>query len=244
MYAINAASAYQNIQGGNYTDLCYLHLVAKEDVEQLFSIIDLMASVDPEEELMDAAMTNFTLYPDKSFIIFDDLTNKANFKEEQKTTTAGDAYEVAVQYILNKDDYEQRTTLFRYLKNRELIAVCFFQSGSIRIIGSLERGADLKYTYESSKGIAEIKLNWQTQEPCLHLLGTSSWMPTPPTPSPGSGNKPLTGPLWFKGMGNTDLANPQEGDWRIVVDVSTGDFNRENYFSGSWQAVAYDQKFI
>lgn len=244
MYALRNESAYRNIEGSNYTDLCYLHLVDKNDIDSLFSIFDLMNSSDPEEELMDAAMTNFLLKAGKSFIIFDDIINGQNFIENQKTTTSGDAFEISVDWVLNKDDYEQRTTLFRYLKHRELVAVCFFQSGSIRIVGSLERGADFKYKYESKAGIGQLNLSWQSQEPCLHLLGISTWMPTPPTPSPGSGNKPLTGPLWFKGMGNTDLSNPQEGDWRIVVNMSTGDFHRENYFNSNWEVVAYDQKII
>jgi hypothetical protein len=244
MYGLRKEPVYRHINADNYTDMCYIHLVPKQDVATLFSIFDLMQSSDVEEDLMDAAMTNFTLHPNKEFIIFDDIPNLGNFSEEQKTTAAGDAFDIGIEYALNKDDYEQRTTLFRYLKHRELIAVCFFQSGSIRIAGSLERGADFKYKYESSKGICQIQLNWQSEEPCLHLLGESTWMPTPPTPSPGSGNKPLTGPLWFKGMGNTDLANPQEGDWRIVVNMSTGDFHRENYFNSNWEMVASDQKFI
>lgn len=244
MYGLRNETNYTNIAGSNYTDLCAVHLVHTADIDVLLNIFQLMQSSDIEEDLMDAALTNFYLKPNKYFTIFDDIPTQNNFSENQTNTAAGDAFDIAVDFVLNKDDYEQRTTLFRYLKNKPLVAVCYFQSGSIRIVGSVEAGAYFKYKYESKAGIANINLSWQSEEPCLHLLGESVWMPTPPTPPPGSGNKPLSGPLWFKGMGNTDLNNVQEGDWRIVVNISTGDFHRENYFNGNWQVVAYDEKFI
>lgn len=146
--------------------LCSLLFVPVRLVNSAPDFISVQKSPDEADAV--EYPDDFSLKAGGAFYTFTDLLTDASFSEEQKPAESGTWYDVALKFILNGDTFDDRGKLLRKM-SREPFLVIVKHDGAWRLLGSVARGADFSYKYESEKQRHLCVFSWESANACLYI---------------------------------------------------------------------------
>jgi hypothetical protein len=164
MYS-NEIKALNHELVSNHPGVCRAFFVPKDQVLSMPTIKDLMLSGSSDSQLLDRSLIQLRQGAEWLDLV-NDFNLLALFSYEDKQSAHGDYTEYKLTIPVPHDDYETKGKVYNTFRGRQFIILLLLKDGSLRCLGSLERGCDLARKFSSgnikSANRNDITFDWQS----------------------------------------------------------------------------------